>query len=231
MSDTLAVAEAAIRNSMETLDRVSHNVANAATPAFKRELRMQRAFDAQLRPDGISGKDTVVRDWSSGPLQPTGSPLHFSIEGNGWFQLQSPQGIVLTRNASLQLGSDGRLVSTHGWPIVLDADTAVPPGELRLRANNELWVDDVRVGRFAIVDAPSQTLRAAGPGVFRSEAAGLTEATNVKMRQGYLEGSNVNSLNEMVDLIEAVRNAEAAQRMLRAYDEAMETTLTTLGEF
>lgn len=229
MPDTFAVAEAAIRHSMATLDRVSNNIANAATPGFKRELRMQPTFDSQLRGEQIA-RSEAVRDWSPGALKYTGTPLDFAIEGEGWFQLQSPQGVVLTRNASLQVGSDGRLVSSQGWPIVLDTDTALPPGQLTLRANDELWVDEVRVGRFQLVSASPDALRPAGAGVYKSEAA-TADATTASVRQGYLEASNVNSLNEMVDLIDAVRQAEAAQRMMRAYDEAMETALTTLGEF
>lgn len=229
MPDTLAIAEAAIRHSMATLDRVSNNVANAATPAYKRELRVQQTFDSRLRAEEVT-RTHAARDWSPGALKFTGGPLDFAIEGDGWFQLQSPQGLVLTRNASLQLGSDGRLISRGGWPVVLDADVAVPPGKLALRANDELWVDDVRVGRFMLVSAPPDTLRVAGPGVYKSEAP-TPEAASASVRQGYVEASNVNSLNEMVDLIDAVRQAEAAQRMMRAYDEAMQTALTTLGEF
>lgn len=229
MPDTFAVAEAAIRHSLATLDRVSNNVANAATPGFKRELRVQPTFDSQLRGEQIA-RSGAARDWSPGALKFTGTPLDFAIEGEGWFQLQSPHGVVLTRNASLQIGSDGRLVSSHGWPVVLDTDAAPPPGQLTLRANDELWVDDFRVGRFQLVSASPDTLHPAGAGVYKSEAV-TPEAATASVRQGYLEASNVNSLHEMVDLIDAVRQAEAAQRMMRAYDEAIETALTTLGEF
>lgn len=229
MSDVLAIAETAMRNSMATLDRVSHNVANTSTPAFKRELSVQQGFDAQLRRAEPSQSEPP-RDWSSGPLRFTGDALSFAIEGDGWFQVRSPHGVVLTRNGSFRIDQEGRLTSPQGWPVVLDADASIPPGEVTLRSNAELWVDGARVARFLIADAQGTGLQAAGPGMFRS-ALPVAEVESPRVKQGYVEGANVNLLNEMVGMIEAMRHAEASQRMMRAYDEAMETALTTLGEF
>lgn len=229
MADVLAIAEAAMRNSMAALDRVSHNVANASTPAFKRELRVQESFDAQLQRDERAGD--VARDWSSGPLRFTGEPLSFALEGEGWFQLRAPHGLVLTRNGSFRTDAEGRLTSAQGWPVVLDGDASLPPGELTLGRNGELWVEGTRIGRLAIAAVRSGVLQAAGPGIFRAGAATLEEVATPAVRQGYVEGANVNSLNEMVGMVEAMRHAEAAQRMMRAYDEAIESALTTLGEF
>jgi len=72
----------------------------------------------------------------------------------------------------------------------------------------------------------------AGPGLFRGASEPVAvNTTAVNVRQGYLEGSNVNSLSEMVGVIDAMRHAESSQRLMRAYDEALETAITTLGEF
>jgi flagellar basal-body rod protein FlgF len=230
MADVLAIAEAAMRNSMTTLDGVSHNVANATTQGYKREVRVQAAFDAHMQ--GAAAGAEAARDLSSGALQFTGAPLHFAIEGDGWFQLRSPHGPVLTRSGAFRLDADGRLVSTQGWPVMLDADASVPGGELALRTGNELWSGDVRVGRFLLADVQGAQLEALAHGVYRTRGGAVPqEATAAAVRQGYTEGSNVNSLGEMVSLIQATRQAEAAQRMMRAYDEALETALTTLGEF
>jgi flagellar basal-body rod protein FlgF len=227
MPDVLAVAEAAMRAGMATLDRVSHNVANSATPAFKRELAVRAGFDAQLQ-TALSAEP--VRDWSAGALRASDNPLNFAIEGDGWFQLRSPYGIVLTRDGSFRVDNQGQLTALNGWPVVLEGAASLPPGPVTLRENGELWVESLRVGRFLIADAQGNQLHAAGAGVFRSTEP-FAELASPVIRQGYLEGANVNSLTEMVDLIATLRHAEAAQRVMQAYDEAMQTALTTLGEF
>lgn len=229
MPDMLAIAEAALRSSMASVDTVSRNIANVGTHGYKRELRADADFSAFL--DGAKAATPAVRDWSSGSLQYTGAPLHFAIEGDAWFQLRSPEGIMLSRDGAFRLNGDGTLVSQEGWPVVLDADAVIPSGNLALRQGNELWSGDIRIGQFQLVKAPPAELQSMAPGVYRAANAVQADAQNSHLRQGYLESSNVNSLNEMVELIDALRRAEASQRMMRAYDDALETALTTLGEF
>lgn len=231
MTDVTAVAEAAMRSSMERLDSVSRNVANANTHGFKREMRVQDGFESHLDA-AITPKAAIKYDFSSGTPQFTGQPLHFAIEGKGWFQLESPQGMLLTRNGNFQLNAQGKLVSAQGWPVVLDGDASFSSDAITLRSNQELWDRTGRVARLELVDAASDALEPAGFALFRSAHTTPLEPSGAgTVRQGYLEGSNVNSLTEMVTLMEAMRQAEAAQRMLRSYDDAMGTALTTLGEF
>lgn len=232
MTDVSAVAEAAMRSSMERLDSVSRNVANANTHGFKREMRVQGGFDSHLDAAAITPRAVIKYDFSGGTPQFTGQPLHFAIEGKGWFQLESPQGVLLTRNGNFQLNAQGKLVSAQGWPVVLDGDASFSSDAITLRSNQELRDHTGRVARLELVDAPSDALEPAGFALFRSARTTTLEPSGTStVRQGYLEGSNVNSLTEMVTLMEAMRQAEAAQRMLRSYDDAMGTALTTLGEF
>jgi flagellar basal-body rod protein FlgF len=228
MSDMLAIAEAALRNSLTAVDSVSRNIANASTHGYKRELRTDADFAAYMDSTAITH---AARDWSAGPMQFTGASASFAIEGEGWFQLRSPQGTLLTRDGAFRVDNDGKLVSQQGWPVLLDAEASIPNGPLSLRADNELWAGDVRVGKFQLADVHAASLEALGPGLYRSKSAALDAPAGASVRQGFVEGSNVNSLSEMVTLIDSVRQAEAAQRMMRAYDEATETALTTLGEF
>jgi flagellar basal body rod protein FlgG len=230
MSDIFAIAEAGMRESMSALDTISHNMANVSTHGFKRELHVPSTFEAHLQ-NAPSGTPHSIRDWAPGSLVRTGSALSFAIEGEGWFQLRSPQGIVLTRNGAFQLDGRGQLVSQHGWPVVLSQEASFNSATPTLSATNELWVDGSPVASFALAQADPQTLQAIGAGVFRATGAVSTDPESAPVRQGFLEGSNVDSLLEMVGVIESVRAAEASQRLMRAYDESLETAITTLGEF
>lgn len=230
MSDIFAIAEAGMRDSMAALDTISHNMANVSTQGFKRELHVPLAFDAHMERAAEPAQPTV-RDWRPGSLQHTGAALNFAIEGEGWFQLRSPQGTVLTRNGAFQLDGRGQLVSQQGWPVVLSQDVGLTSSTPTLSASNELWVDGNPVASFVLASVDPHTLQAAGAGVYRATGAIATDAEAGSVRQGFVESSNVDSLAEIVGVIESVRAAEASSRLLQAYDESLETAITTLGEF
>jgi flagellar basal-body rod protein FlgG len=103
-----------------------------------------------------------------------------------------------------------------------------------LNKANELWVDGERVAQFVLAKVEPKSLEALGAGLYRAAngaGGGAPGDSTATVRQGFLESSNVNTLSEMVDLMEAMRAAEGSQRIARAYDEALETAITTLGEF
>jgi flagellar basal-body rod protein FlgF len=233
MTDLFAITEAALRADRGKLDSISQNVANANTQAYKRELYVEAPFDRQLiqAQQGAGRVANEVRDLSHGPLRQTGSPLHFAIEGDGWFQLQSPHGVLLTRDGSFQLDKQGRLVSAQGWPVVLASEAYFMSNAPTLKQNGELWSDGVLGGQLSLASADRATLQVAGPNLFRSSSAVALDAASTHVRQGFLEASNVNTLTEMVLLMQTMRGAEASQRAAHAYDEALEMAIATLGEY
>lgn len=230
MADIFAIAEAGMRNARAALDTVSHNVANVETRGFKREMHVSSAFDPYLQPAQVE-PDQAPRDWRAGPLRRSGSPLDFAIEGDAWFQLRSPNGVVLTRNGAFELDRSGRLVSSQGWPVVLDSEAGIGSNTPALNGENELWVDGQRVAQFLLASVDSNRLEAIGGGLYKAPDGEMQSEAAASVRQGFLESSNVNSLSEMVNLVDAMRKAEASQRVMRAYDETLESAITTLGEF
>lgn len=232
MTDIFAITEAALRESRAQLDAISHNVANVSTQGYRRQLHVEPGFDRELRQMGAAlPASEVPHDWTHGPLRYTGAPLQFAIEGEGWFQLRSPQGILLTRDGSFRLDKQGMLVSSQGWPVVLDNEARFADAAPDLMPNGELWIDGTRVGRLQLAQADPAKLQAAGPNLFRAAALGPADPQSVGVRQGFVESSNVNALTEMLGLMQSMRQAEAAQRAAHAYDEALESAISTLGEF
>lgn len=228
MPDIVAIAEAGLRNSLQQLETVSRNVANANTQAYKREIHLQRGFESHFAAAEASAPNAV--DFSAGPLQRTGAPLDFAIEGEGFFQLHTPAGPVLTRDGRFRLDRDGQLVAPDGAPVAVEGNAALN-GDLELLADGSLRGADGEQVRIEVISAAPSQLVPAGPGRFRAEHETPAEPGHYRLRQGYIEGANTDHLREMVDLMGAVRGAQSAQQLLRAYDEAIGSAVSTLGQF
>src|SRR5690606_36474751 len=119
MPEILGVAEVSIRSNMELLNAISRNMANANTQGYKREIYMNQGFGAAMQVAAGTAPPVPAHatDMSAGLWRYTGSPLHLAIEGPGYFQLQSPHGVVLTRNGGFQIDRSGQLTSAQGWPV------------------------------------------------------------------------------------------------------------------
>lgn len=232
MPDILAIAAAGVQNSLRQLDAISNNVAHANTQGYKREVVLTRAFQGYLPTQATEPVATSasVRDQSAGPLRFTGSALNLAIEGRGYFQLQAPTGTLLTRNGQFRVDQRGQLVSAEGWPVVLKNPMSFDNTNFKVRGDGTITVDDQQT-QLDVVDARPETLEPVGPGLFRAVATAPMMDTETHIRQGYLESSNVDSLSEMVNLINVSRHVESSQQLLRAYDEVLDNAITNLGEF
>jgi flagellar basal-body rod protein FlgF len=233
MPDILAIAEAGLRNGLRQLDTISSNVANINTQGYKRELYLNRGFQQYMPTQEVQqpAAATVAHDVAPGPLQYTGSMLHLALEGDGYFQLQSPHGTVLTRNGQFQLDARGQLVSAQGWPLQLTGAASFDGGDFKVQGDGTLLVGTEQRAQLDLATADPAALEAVGPGLFRTAAAVPVTPGSVNVRQGYLEGSNVAYLSEMIDLMTLTRQVQSAQQLMHAYDEVLNSAITTLGEF
>jgi flagellar basal-body rod protein FlgF len=240
MPDILGIAEAGMRSSLRQLDAISNNMANVNTQGYKREIAVQRAFAQHLlgaepnAPVLSAEAESPVggqRDFAAGPLKYTGSGLSAALEGRGFFQVQSPQGVLLTRNGQFRIDDRGQLVNAQGWPVLLQGATTFDDGDFTLRRDGSVVVAGEVRTRLDVVDAEPEQLETVAPDLFRSAATAPLADGDIHIRQGYLEGSNVDALTEMVKLMGVTRHIEASQQVLRAYDEVLESAITNLGQF
>jgi len=252
MPDILGIAEAGMRVCMRELEAVSRNVANADTLGYKREIYLNRGFQAYLPETGgtdqaaapvaasddagaaaalaqFGAQSQALHDDSPGALKYTGAPLNFAIEGRGYFQLQTPQGVALTRDGQFRLDDQGQLVSAEGWPVALRGDLILDRNELTLRPDGTLVAGDA-TARFDLVDVAAGSLQMLGAGRYRALAA-PTPVEDARLRQGFVEASNVDSLSEMVRVLGVVRQMESSQQVMRAYDEIIDNAISSLGQF
>lgn len=170
---------------------------------------------------GVLGGATT--DFSQGSLQRTDNPYDFAIEGSGYFVLEGADGAKYTRAGDFHLRPDRTLVNSSG-DVVMGEQGAIriPEGRLSVSADGTLSVDGAIAGRLRVVEFPRGTeLTALGSSCFTAPAAAAIPATVSTVRQGMVEGSNVDAVGAAVGLIRIQRNAETLQRALSLFHNEM----------
>lgn len=217
------------------MEVITQNLANANTVGFKR--------------DGLSFKDYLVQDdsGSGGPgqkvmtdlsafatdltggnLVQTGNPLDTALEGDGFFCLE---GNRYTRRGDFKVDAAGYLTTHKGLKVLgRKGPVKVPKGKVEFGPSGEVSVDGQAVDTMRIVDfSRKDGLTKAGEGVFTSKDPAV--ASKALVRQGYVETSNVEIVQEMVRMIETMREFEAYQKAIHAFDEAAGKANNEIGRF
>lgn len=236
MADALSIIAASMAADQQRVATISHNLANATTPAFRRELSVTRPFVDLLDSTGLQAPLPQPRtqlDLRPGTLRATANALDVALEGEGWFEVLTPEGPAYTRRGDFQLDARGVLVSRQGHPVMGTS------GEISLLGNGPVRIDDqgrifegersagqLRVVRFDDTAA----LVGQGEGLFRADAAAAQPLERAAVRQGHLENANVQTVAEMVRLIETMRRFEASQKLVQGIDDVLGRAIRTLGE-
>lgn len=221
-----------------SLQAVAHNIANISTTGYRRE---DVIFAEHVRALGRSGDalaltHATVRHASQaqGPLEQTGGSFDFAIDGEGFFTVETPQGLRLTRAGSFMPDAAGDLVSPLGHRLLDEAGAPVfvPPDarEVALAGDGTLSADGVPLARLgaAIPAGPLPPRREAGV-LFDPGADGVAPLPEPRLRQGFLEGSNVEPVAEIARMIEVQRSYELGQNLLDREDERIRNVIQTLG--
>lgn len=177
--------------------------------------------------------DRLDVNFGQGQLNETGNDLDFAIRGEGFFQIETPEGLRFTRDGSFKLNSRNELVTSEGYivlgtdgPINLDAE------RITFSGSGEILSDGEVVNQFSMIHMDNLTdLRKTGNNLFRLEEGSAVEGLPFQgeIVQGFLENSNVDTIKEMVRMITMHRNYESNQRMIRAYDELLQKAVTEIG--
>lgn len=227
----------ALSGAKQILDQqaaVSNNLANASTPAFRAQVNLFRAVpvvgqEAPTRAFTLASTPGV--DMKAGPLTYTGRALDVALQGNGWLAVQTPDGgEAFTRAGSLQVSQDGQLQTSTGLPVLGDGGPiAIPPGAtvsigtdgtVTARGPGETANGLAQIGKLRVVSATSDTIARGDDGLFRLRpgAQAPQQDANVRVVAGALEGSNVNPVEAMVDMIANARRFEMQMKMIQGAD-------------
>lgn len=225
----------ALLSRTQALDAVANNLANTGTSGFRAEHSMFRsvltsaggsALNQAINNFGVLG-DTRF-DLAQGNLEHTGNDTDLAIEGKGFFVVQTPKGVVYTRNGNFQVSPTGQLMTSQGDPVMGDKGILnVLGGKLTISPDGTLSINGAIAGRLKVVEFPAGTkLESLGETYYTAPNGTAVAAKDTSVRQGMLESSNVNPVKSMVDLIMVQRAAEMMQRALTMFHTDINKTAT-----
>jgi flagellar basal-body rod protein FlgF len=233
MGDLIGSAARILAQSQWRLEVSAQNMSNATTPGYKRRIAFATLEQGGLDNNQSSANNTFSRDAAPGKLIETGSVTDLAILGQGYFTVGGDAGVFYTRQGQFTRESDGRLTGPGGLALQFEGggDVVLDSAAFAVTADGMVTQAGEPVGRLALVSIPASQLRD-GP------AGGLFSASEVEdeplaersVRQGALEASNVTTGDEMVVMMEALRRAESAQRIVNVYDDLLGRAITSFGQ-
>jgi flagellar basal-body rod protein FlgF len=210
------------------MDAVSSNLANVQTPGYAAVQAMTEAapYTGGNAPGGADAVAlTPGPDTTPGALSHTGDPFDVGLSGNAWLQVQTANGNALTRNGSLQLSAAGILTDAQGDPVLNTGGSPISlPSLAKLQIGADGTVSGVpssspgglaqSFGQIALVTAPATSLTDLGNSLYAPASTPLP-ATDAKLEQGYLNGSNVDPTQAMMDLIQDSRSYQLQTELMK----------------
>ncbi len=229
------------------LDVVGNNMANVTTVGYKSDTYTDSTFDEYMTtrignkdkddPAGLGANSSYIlapshlyTDYEPGPLEPTGMPLDFAIEGQGFFAIQTATGVAYSRAGSfsldnegyLTLPAEGRVLGANGQPIRLGTD--------KIQADNAGFIRDLNgnvLGQLGIYTFPDNNQ------LVRNDRS-LFEGAGAQRIQGnvqwqMVERSNVDLVQQMVNMITSQRALQSAAQLSKMYDQLMTKATTEIA--
>ena len=204
-------------------NQIANDLANASTPGYKADRSSQRSFSEVLLHNTATGEDigplgtgvTIARtvtDLEPASIRDTGEPLDFAIEGTGFFQVRTAQGIRFTRNGQFMRSAQGTLTDALGNQVL--GQNGRP---IQVRADGTVATNP---GVFNVPNARKQ-----GDSLFTGTASGRATGT---VRNGALEASGTDPARAMIDMITSERSYEAGQKVIRTIDETLQKAVTSV---
>lgn len=236
----------------------ANNLANVETAGYKAQALVSEASFSKVFVNHAAGSDGglavlgsmpmgvrvagLETEWSQGMLVETGNSMDLALEGSGFFSFETPAGVVYSRNGELHQNQEGVWVDKSGYSLL----TRTPEGELRtvssapgealtVRASGEI-VQELGsvVGRVPVYDLPAGEvagLEVLDGGYVRIAPKSLVEVEGTTtIRQGMIEGSNVDSTTAMIDMMSTGRLLQTQQRVLSTLDETLNRAVNEIGK-
>lgn len=212
---------------------VAHNLANATSTGFKTELHKLRAVQVQNAPmatRAFVADASVADDFATGPLLHSNRTLDVAVQGKGWFAVQLPDGTEgYTRNGNFEVSPNGILQTRSGLPVLGSGGPITVPPDVEVVIGTDGTVSTVprsgarnstsAVDQLKLVNPPEADLKRGGDGYFKVAGGNAPADPAVRVAAGYLEGSNVNVVEQMVSMISLARQYEMQTRMLSTAQE------------
>lgn len=241
MDNTTNIALSRLDAQQRAMDVIANNIANASTPGYKAERTL---FSDWLSPQNgttMPAGDRMLaytqdratyRDQSAGALNQTGNPLDIAINGDGFFTVQTAQGVRLTRAGRFSLLQDGTIADQNGNALLdpLGHKLVIAPGDtgLTISGDGTIETSSGTIGKIAVVRAKDfNSLQAQGSRLFDT-GSGVTPAANPKLVQGALESSNVQPVLEVTRMMTQMREFQFMTQFVQAESTRMQDAIAKI---
>jgi flagellar basal-body rod protein FlgF len=244
MDNSLLINLSGQLTAYQAMDVVANNLANMSTPGFKREgMKFQEFLSPTAAATSVAGLQNnaplafvqnggVFRDESEGPMDKTGAPLDLAISGNGFFQVQTPNGVRYTRDGHFQLNSQGQIIDANGYPLIGDGGpiTVTPQdGDIHIAADGTVSGALGQLGTIKIVGFANQAaMSQQGSNLYATNQQPLPNPGGT-IAQGMLEGSNVQPVMEMSTMIKIMNNYQMIASLTKSQQQLQTQAITQLG--
>jgi flagellar basal-body rod protein FlgF len=256
----------------QKIDTIANNIANVNTTGFKKDTQTFNEYLTALEKEqdviqvpripasiesfyDMGGADKAYvnaagtfTNFEQGSLKNTGGNLDVAIDGAGFFEINTPDGVRLTRAGNFSIDGSGQLVNKDGFPVLMQlpdgADATTVPMEqrvVRFSGSDSASINDSgevsdgknKLGQISVVNIKNpESLHKVGNNHFSFKPNMTPEIESMKnpnLKQGFLETSNVNIIQEMTDMIMAQRIFEGTQKAISTYDSMSDKLINQVG--
>lgn len=241
-------------------DLTTNNLSNSHSAGYKRDrafvrelvtadlyLNVDKIASTGARPQMVDVSPPAFRaavgdasqvvqeqtDFSQGPMQVTGNDLNMAIQGDGFFTVDTPQGLRYTRDGTFGINQDGNLVTQQGYEVQGEGGpiNVSGGGIISVTRDGAVSVDGVVRGNLRITDfqQPYEMTKISDSLFVPEDGGAGQDAEDFTVHQGMLEGSNAHPIDQMVTMIELSRVFELGQRAIRMQDETLQQAVTQAG--
>ena len=237
MDPLLINAAAGMKARMESLDMLANNMANAGTAGFKTDREFYNLYEQSL-----PVVERQFTDHSQGQLLSTGNPLNVALNGKGFFALNSPSGIVYTRNGTFQFSTANQLETPEGYTIrnVLDNGkpiTVDPRQSIDIAKDGTVRQGGQEIGQIEIGQpaSPADALKKLGSTYFalvdkNAQMSVPSAPQDIQVLQGQLEQSNVAVGDSAVKLVGVMRQFEMMQKAINLGTEMNKQAISEVAK-
>jgi flagellar basal-body rod protein FlgF len=249
------------------MDTIANNIANVNTAGFKRDQQtfgeyltavekeqqviqvprvpasIESFYDINGGDKGFVDSAGTYTNFEQGSLKTTGGKLDVALDGPGFFEISTPQGIRLTRAGNFSVDGNGQLVNKDGHPVLLENLEDSNPEERTVQFSGqqavyisdagEVFDGETKMGKLSVLNVVNtESLQKVGNNNYDFKpnmAPQIVSVESPKMKQGFIETSNVNIINEMTDMIMAQRVFEGTQKAMKTYDEMADKLINQVG--
>ena len=242
----LTIASTGMLAAQKQSEVIADNIANIKTPGYKEENEIKEPFPKMLlarleslspyeytpigeRGDGVAVTG-IVRNADIGLLEKTDRTEDLALTTEGFFVVDTPQGLRLTRNGHFELDANGTLRTQEGYGVLTTTGKATGLSKnFRVASDGTIIDGNTQKGKLMIVMPLADTLKREGQSLYSFTGTPRVIA-DAQVKQGMLERSNVDMAGQMTKMITVMRAYEANQKVIQTQDAALEKAVNEVGK-